>query len=90
MLVGEAKEKVCPFISGVVGNATDVGEYPVNCICGDCMAWEYTKEYNVKYANDMMDEANFKALGYEHDDGAVWIKELQEDKKEGYCKRLEK
>lgn len=61
MKASDAKEKVCPFIqrTGSVelgfnqGNSSAVEQHsrnrtPVNikCICGDCMAWVYTKEEN--------------------------------------------
>lgn len=35
MTIGEAQEKICPFISN--------GEKLVKCIAGECIAWKYTK-----------------------------------------------
>ncbi len=44
--VSEAKTKICPFMSGQVGNSVDVGTEFQLCICVDCMAWQFTDEYS--------------------------------------------
>jgi hypothetical protein len=42
MKVEEAKKKVCPFMSHHVSSTMDdILLATANCICGDCMAWEY-------------------------------------------------
>ena len=58
MKVSEAKTKVCPFIQNglllaasiVPTNNNDMEAFRIktnsaniNCICGDCMAWQYTE-----------------------------------------------
>lgn len=35
----EAKQLVCPFISGVVANDRSHGEVNIKCIAEECMAW---------------------------------------------------
>lgn len=42
MKVSEAKKKICPFRSNGIGGI-DYMTFDVFCICGDCMAWKYTK-----------------------------------------------
>ncbi len=48
MKVSKAKTKVCPFMS--VGFAADTPELrsggliEITCVCGDCMAWQFTEE----------------------------------------------
>lgn len=87
MKVEEAKTRVCPFIMGsgsinfdepISNNDTTAN---INCICGDCMAWEYTKTHTTKAITSYEDgKPNTQCL---HND-----EELLENSKEGYCKRL--
>ena len=85
MKVSEAKTKVCPFISNILPAEDDGFQYgwKVNCTCGDCMAWEYTKEYEVQAFRDDEHDIDL-SNGLKPKFG----KELPEDEKEGYCKRL--
>lgn len=83
MKVSEAKEKVCPFTVqyGGVQSSKDVGGSGLHagdmlaskCVCGDCMAWKFTKTaYRVP----------------EHDGHpATWVP-FDESEKEGYCARI--
>ena len=78
MKVSEAKTKVCPFMS--VGFVADAGDFrsgalvEQTCICGDCMAWEFT------------DSGVYTDEDYGHYTGD----KIPNEKREGYCKRLEK
>lgn len=59
MLVSEAKEKVCPHIPMNISasllsdevwiDGVAVGN--IKCICGDCMAWVWTKNTTNPYDN---------------------------------------
>jgi hypothetical protein len=93
MTVEEAKAKVCPFMSNHVANATDLTLGEVNCICGGCMAWVYTKHEAILNEDEL--DKSFKTYikmstsrmeSYMGVD--VKYTELPEDEKEGYCKRL--
>ena len=42
--VKEAKEKICPFIQTHLRLGDKVMDKNINCLCGSCMAWEYTKD----------------------------------------------
>ncbi len=49
MKVSEAKEKVCPFMPVLKVEYEDMHNKSVEitkhkCICGDCMAWQFTDE----------------------------------------------
>ena len=104
MKVKEAKTKLCPYINS-------------NCVCGDCMAWVYTKTkremtleekkrfemYNkemnsiipTKLEDNFNGRANFfernkKDLEEKYSDVLSLNLKLEEDEKEGYCKRLDK
>ena len=92
MKASEAKTKVCPFISNILPAEDDGFQYgwKVNCICGDCMAWEYTKKYLYKDLNEKNKQniKDYEKKGFEWFDGCEWRKELDESEKEGYCKRL--
>ena len=84
MKVSEAREKVCPFRSaGMYNLGGNLGiDKDTNCICGDCMAWEMTKEYEFQ---------SFKSKEFNVDlttDRPKFGKPLSD--KEGYCKRLPK
>lgn len=50
MKVSEAKEKICPFMSDNTMGRDYNGDYNgvSYCVCGDCMAWVYTKENKTK------------------------------------------
>jgi len=88
MKVSVALTKICPFMTD---NQGIYDEVITLCLCGDCMAWEYTKESQFKTINSrnkQMEEIA-KKDGWEHFDAEDWIRELPEDEKEGYCKRLE-
>ena len=41
MKVEEAKTKVCPFIAFSESHYSEMGTTSINCICDDCMAWQY-------------------------------------------------
>lgn len=84
MKVSEAKTKVCPYLSQ--------GMLELKCICSDCMAWEYTKivSDNILNVNEIKEEyreyipnnaITLFGVRLERED-------LNEDDKEGYCKRL--
>lgn len=77
MTIEEAKTKVCPFMSNSVANATDGTWWEVKCICGNCMAWQYTKE-----TSDEIETKTFDGIEKTRN------KPLLENEKEGYCKRL--
>ena len=102
MKVSEAKKKVCPFVQEatlVLGShpiksvkdfekATSQNKSSnINCICGECMAWIYTKE-----KSDFPSER--KVFQHEPDENgntnsiAMARQELKEDEKEGYCARI--
>lgn len=78
MRVSEARTKVCPFMTDNEGFHTGV---PIKCICGDCMAWEYTKT-NTGF-NDLSEEEKSQIPAPDK----LW-RNLPEGKKEGYCMRL--
>jgi len=82
MTVGEANEKVCSFMSGQVGNAIDIGISFQTCICSDCMAWEYTKQHSETETEQYVVKDGDR--GYSR----TRAKELPENEKQGYCKRL--
>ena len=98
MKVSESKKKVCPFISHP--------EFDGMCICGDCMAWEMTndaitskKEIVTKEELDqlyLIDSHKTRFTITDLMDGTFELtyeeenKELSEDEKEGYCKRIGK
>lgn len=46
MTIDEAKTKICPFMVEYTFEANDctATKYK-NCICGDCMAWEWETIY---------------------------------------------
>ena len=72
MKVSEAKTKVCPF----QGNMVDAF-----CICGDCMAWQYTLTHTIRASTNYKEGIAYENSVYEDE-------ELIENSKEGYCKRL--
>lgn len=96
MKVREAKEKVCPFIQNIAQYNWQKShdeyecEANINCVCGNCMAWQYTKEHTYKELNERNKQniKDYESKGYKWFDGCEWRKELDEDEKEGYCKRL--
>ena len=81
MKVSEAKTKVCPFISlGRINIRPDTLEYEStngfsNCICGDCMAWVYTKTKTCGIKKEWLAQPED-------------YKGLPENEKEGYCSRI--
>lgn len=89
MKVSEAKEKVCPFMNGFsyYSDGTLHTNQVVRCICGDCMAWVYTRthsetlteRYVVTHSPDSNGNTN-----------TIHTKpsEIPEDSKEGYCSRI--
>lgn len=97
MKVSEAKQKVCPFIQpnmerGRFGEPSEA--YSINCICGDCMAWEYTIYYEEKEMPTELELSECEHIDKmkNHNwpfDGISSCRELPEEDKEGYCKRLE-
>jgi hypothetical protein len=112
MKVSEAKEKVCPFISGgertiYMGTDDDGKDITTkalsvkNCVCGDCMAWEYTKtEEQLDYESchvdtkrymELQKQDNIVEVNLDENDVAYFDKvhKLESNEKEGYCKRLE-
>lgn len=80
MLVTEAKEKVCPFMSivGVFEGSQELWEQ--SCICGGCMAWQYTKSVKRHVGSfrgvDMFSNVDTK-------------EKTNEETDQGYCKRIE-
>jgi len=49
MKVLEAKQKVCPFMENVFWIGVSDTPYSnksknINCICGECMAWEWKRQ----------------------------------------------
>lgn len=107
MKVSEAKEKVCPFSIqyGRVPSSKDVGGFGLHkgdmlaskCICGDCMAWKFTKKTSFKkipynpYDYNEAEEITVDGLWYYlHEDADYYISEdfdLKENA-EGYCARI--
>ena len=87
MKVSKAKTLICPFIQEASVLNTE-NNYPegvnanINCICGDCMAFVYTKQHsstkNEEFTEKAGDVTYLKTRA----------KELPENEKEGYCKRL--
>jgi len=53
MKVSDAKEKICPFISTSILHNEKPDLIVHCCICGDCMAWEYTWENGVNAPEDI-------------------------------------
>lgn len=45
----EAEKLICPFMSNAVASATDAGDYPVECVSSNCIAW--VKEYPMNEEN---------------------------------------
>jgi len=89
MKVGKAEEMICPFMSGQVGNAVDVGISFQTCICGDCMAWEYTKKDKRKiFKTTFVTPKGWEFVEYDTNNNMVCVQDIEEDEKEGYCKRL--
>ena len=89
MKVSEAKEKVCPFIQSGVERGIDnspmihgVSIMNTRCICGDCMAWVFTKTH--EQIENKAIESDKKSCSIRYSNGA----ELPEEKKEGICMRL--
>ena len=104
MKVSEAKEKVCPIIStgfaaDVEGLRDGKSAIKINCIGGECMFWEFTNTHKeestvtchrcyekVSTSRDTCSRCDAFIRGY----GAkIPLVELDEDEKEGYCKRLD-
>ena len=111
MKVSEAKQKVCPFMEQrkppIDRNCEyDIESKNINCICGDCMAWEETKAQREKTEYEKQREEEYKRaikgiswnttdlfiieFNKDFDDVINIDLSLAEDKKEGYCKRLDK
>jgi len=97
MKVEEAKTKVCPFMVEYTFEANDctATKYS-NCICGDCMAWEFTKTETFKTIKRKIGqepeekiEVNgiFYFLGKDGETYYSNMIELDNSQKEGYCKR---
>ncbi len=55
MKVSEAKEKLCPFMSNQAVKDLGHGVQSVrnNCICGDCMAWQWTVTNEEGHVDDI-------------------------------------
>lgn len=89
MKVSEAKEKVCPFMNGFsyYSDGTLHTNQVVRCICGDCMAWVFTKTHS-----DMNDEQYIDVHSRDEFGCTKTIKyrpsELKDSNKTGYCSRL--
>jgi len=102
MKVSKATKTVCPFLSmPLIADSEGYRSgalYKVMCMGGDCMTWEYTKTHKTKPCSTSVHKPAVKALeeqmirdGYKKTEDGVsewWTKELPEDEKEGYCKRL--
>jgi len=87
MKVSEAKEKVCPFMSTSGINHVLLETL---CVCGNCMAWEYTKIYSTRTQKDIFVAPDgWEFVEYNKKHNMVCKKELPEHEKEGYCKRLD-
>ena len=80
MKVSEAKKKICPFMSYQERSLHEL--YNTTCVCGDCMAWEYTKQ--VSDRETIQSTVKKGDITYSVNNP----KPLIEDDKEGYCKRL--
>ena len=112
MKVSEAKTKVCPFIEAEY-KSTILSEQErasgikpiikktknINCICGDCMAWVYTKENEERahprtgeYQKELEIIKKWEKEGFsgngEEGNNFKFIKSLKANEKEGCCKRL--
>jgi len=73
MKASEAKEKACPFIQHVMMASSNVeinesqlankhNHANINCICGDCMAWEWDEK--IRYQNGNKEYISDKTDGY--------------------------
>lgn len=67
MTVEEAKTKVCPFMNGFTYyHDGTLGAQAFKCVCGDCMAWQYTKEHDhvdtitVSLTNNELDRSSYE------------------------------
>ena len=91
MKVSEAKTKVCPFIQDAIFTSPEgtMGTFNVpqniTCICGDCMAWVYTKTKS-DYPNKNIVVYNVEA---KRNQAEMVCGELDDNEKEGYCQRLQ-
>ena len=58
MKVSKAKTKVCPFMSDNTIGRDVYGKYNAvsYCICGDCMAWVYTIEYEYSLNEELKED----------------------------------
>jgi len=89
MKVSEAKEKVCPFMSTPI--IADSAFYQngvlhkVNCMAGDCIAWEWETEIITEPEGIITRPKGTKSHGYNKENRLVWEKPLKD---EGYYKRL--
>jgi len=85
MTVSEAKEKVCPFMplfySSLQTETIEISG--IDCICGSCMAWVYTKTHSDYKTERKETYKNNATIDIEY-----VAPELCEDEKEGYCSRL--
>ena len=86
MRVEDAKKKVCTVMSNhVITGAGDIILATVNCICGDCMEWQFQKELETK---------KFERSQHPQDFGSYisvkTIVDCEEDTGIGYCKRIGK
>jgi len=98
MKISEAKEKVCPYItlmqhSKKVVTSELQGEQVLIenslCITGDCMAWEYTKKDKRKiFKTTFTTPKGWEFVEYDTNNNMVCVQDIEEDEKEGYCKRL--
>ena len=74
MRVQVAKTKICHLTISADTENTNYGvAYGAYCICGDCMAWQYTEVQETK------------AMGTVHKK----VVDIDHDTEDGYCKRIE-
>ena len=104
MTVEEAKIKVCPFTLYTEKYKDPIKPHIIsyetrgsNCICGDCMAWEFTKTKTFKtikreIGQEPVEKIEVNGIFYFlGEDGETYYSdmiELDNSQKEGYCKRI--
>lgn len=86
MISKEAVTKICPFMSDNTMGKDTQGKYNgvSYCVCEDCMAWE-----NISTKKTPMNIA-VKRNGTYYGEEIFVNGIIDEDEKDGYCKRLEK
>ena len=104
MKVEKAKTKICPFTLCAEKYKDPIKPHIIsyetrgsNCICGDCMAWEFTKTETFKTIKRKIGQEPEKVIEvngifyFLGEDGETYYSnmiELDNSQKEGYCKRI--